>query len=221
MLRRVATMLMPALAMVAAGAHAQLATTVSTNAPGSYGGSLGLLNDDTYPPDTTQYRIDTVYDFPATTYFDFTFTGGLSSIGSFNVNVDNNDDYTISFYNGTMLITSRTILASDGVVSESRGGVETFSSSVLRSGTFLTNLTLLTPVQATFARVGAANGDGRYGIGEAAFFAALPGAVPEPAAWTMMILGFGLIGAFLRRRYIASEAAFTARVRAIAESGDS
>ncbi len=32
------------------------------------------------------------------------------------------------------------------------------------------------------------------------------GAVPEPAAWTMMIVGFGGIGAVLRRRRIASAA---------------
>jgi hypothetical protein len=31
-------------------------------------------------------------------------------------------------------------------------------------------------------------------------FPGLGGAVPEPAAWTMMILGFGGIGALLRRR---------------------
>jgi hypothetical protein len=34
-------------------------------------------------------------------------------------------------------------------------------------------------------------------------FRVLTGAVPEPATWAMMILGFGLVGASLRRRGIA------------------
>jgi hypothetical protein len=32
----------------------------------------------------------------------------------------------------------------------------------------------------------------------------LPGAVPEPATWTMMILGFGGVGALVRRRRVAT-----------------
>ena len=43
-------------------------------------------------------------------------------------------------------------------------------------------------------------------------------AVPEPAAWALMILGFGIIGSALRRRIAKSEAAFTRKVRAIATS---
>lgn len=43
--------------------------------------------------------------------------------------------------------------------------------------------------------------------------------VPEPATWGLFILGFGMIGMALRRRLRASDAAFTAHVRAIA-AGD-
>ncbi|MBS0333573.1 MAG: PEPxxWA-CTERM sorting domain-containing protein [Proteobacteria bacterium] len=32
---------------------------------------------------------------------------------------------------------------------------------------------------------------------------ASPGAVPEPAAWALLIVGFGLSGAMLRRRRLA------------------
>ena len=35
----------------------------------------------------------------------------------------------------------------------------------------------------------------------------LDGAVPEPASWALMILGFGLTGAALRRRRIVAVAA--------------
>ena len=42
-----------------------------------------------------------------------------------------------------------------------------------------------------------------YGSVEAVKFASNGGGVPEPAAWTMMILGFGGIGAMLRRRKLA------------------
>jgi len=43
--------------------------------------------------------------------------------------------------------------------------------------------------------------------------------VPEPATWMLLIMGFAMIGAGLRRRILRSEAAFTERMRRIA-SGD-
>lgn len=46
----------------------------------------------------------------------------------------------------------------------------------------------------------------------------LPPAVPEPAAWAMMILGMGMIGAALRRRIKVSEVNFTNRLRSISGS---
>lgn len=39
-----------------------------------------------------------------------------------------------------------------------------------------------------------------YGIGELTFTADAASAVPEPATWGMMILGFGMIGGVMRRR---------------------
>lgn len=39
-----------------------------------------------------------------------------------------------------------------------------------------------------------------YGIGELTYTADAAGAVPEPATWGMMILGFGVIGGAMRRR---------------------
>ncbi len=43
--------------------------------------------------------------------------------------------------------------------------------------------------------------------------------VPEPATWAMMMLGFGLIGAFLRRTFRRSEERFNAKIRRI-EAGE-
>jgi len=42
------------------------------------------------------------------------------------------------------------------------------------------------------------------------------GAVPEPGIWAMIVLGFGLIGAALRRTVLASERRFQQRIDAIA-----
>lgn len=44
--------------------------------------------------------------------------------------------------------------------------------------------------------------------------------LPEPATWLMLIGGMYGIGAALRRRHRASEAAFTAKVRAIAKGDE-
>ncbi|MEN2786102.1 PEPxxWA-CTERM sorting domain-containing protein [Sphingomonas qilianensis] len=43
-------------------------------------------------------------------------------------------------------------------------------------------------------------------------------AVPEPATWAMMVLGFGFVGAAMRRRIRVSEANFTNKIRALAEA---
>ncbi|MFT3977957.1 MAG: DVUA0089 family protein [Sphingomonas bacterium] len=43
-----------------------------------------------------------------------------------------------------------------------------------------------------------------------------PGAVPEPATWAMMILGFGAIGFAMRRARVRSDLRFNERVRRIA-----
>ena len=42
-------------------------------------------------------------------------------------------------------------------------------------------------------------------------------AVPEPATWGMMILGFGVVGAAMRRRVRASEVRFNAEIKSISQ----
>lgn len=58
------------------------------------------------------------------------------------------------------------------------------------------------------------------GTGQAFVTSKAKARLPEPATWVMLIGGMYGIGAVLRRRHRASEAAFTARVRAIAAERD-
>jgi PEP-CTERM motif len=95
------------------------------------------------------------------------------------------------------------------------GGLPAFNAT--NSYSFLLNTGTATPSQLHFGV-----GDGNFGDNSGAYritISPLAGAVPEPASWALMILGFGAVGAVLRRRHLASEAAFTAHVRAIAASG--
>lgn len=185
-----------ALTLTTAAVAAPLPTqVVASGTEGvDYFGSTDVLNDGVYPPDGTNYQTNTVYNFTTGTYFDFIFRRALS-IGSFNVTVDNNDDYTLSFYNGSTLLTTRTILSSQGNVG---GGVETFSSSPSLPGNYLSTLALATPITATDVKITASGGDGRFAIGEAEFFAPAS-AVPEAATWAMMLVGFGVVGFAMRR----------------------
>lgn len=205
--------LLPVAAMLpaAAGAQTLIATNTGTNAPpGGFAGNIAVLNDGIYPPNGQNYTIETVSNYASSTYFQFGF-GGTRSVSAFNLTVDNNDDYTVTFYDsGNVAVASRTVSTNQGVVG---GGVETFCSTVNCAGagvggTFLANLAIASPIQANYARIFSSAGDGLYSIGEAAFYETAPGAaVPEPTTWAMMIGGFGLAGAAVRRRR-ASAASF-------------
>lgn len=46
---------------------------------------------------------------------------------------------------------------------------------------------------------------------------AVPGAVPEPATWGMMILGMGAVGFAMRRRVRVSEAKFNTKIKRIVD----
>jgi hypothetical protein len=47
-------------------------------------------------------------------------------------------------------------------------------------------------------------GDEAWGISKLSLNGAAPGAVPEPATWAMMLAGFGLMGAAMRRKHNVS-----------------
>lgn len=161
---------------------ATLATTVS--ATGSYNGDLAVLNDGFVPADGTAYNAPEQVNFTnAPAEFRFSF-GTQVTVDSLLANVDNNDTYTFSFFDGTTLVGLLNIGAGEGSVGN---GVETFNR-------------IFAPTLATSVVVSASGGDNLYSIGEVQFGGTAVNAVPEPATWAMMIGGFGLLGAASRRR---------------------
>lgn len=134
-------------------------------------------------------------------------TGGLLNIGyiTANTNVDTRSptlaskvlDY-INIYEGDL----------DGTLQFS-GSVADFAGAAASQKTFAAN-TKYTVVVGTQPRVGLANADVEvngqnaqtYNYDRSISFSlsGVTGAVPEPATWAMMILGFGLVGAALRQR---------------------
>lgn len=188
-------LLAAAAALTTAGvaqAAVPIATTVTAN--GAYQGNIAYLNDGIFPANGSHYQDGTVFNFAASTVFNFAFDSA-QTIAGFKLHADNNDDYIVTLY-GVGETLTRTILASHGIMGF---GTETFTSDPALGGTYVAALSF-TPFVATRATVQARAGDGFYSIGEAQFFAApAAGAVPEPATWAMMLMGFGLLGAIQRR----------------------
>jgi len=87
------------------------------------------------------------------------------------------------------------------------GLLGTFGTTVFNVGS---SFTVVVPVAATRLYFGFA--DGFALTGPASFyndnggFVTVTTSVPEPASWALMIGGFGLVGAALRRRGIAARA---------------
>lgn len=89
------------------------------------------------------------------------------------------------------------------------GAFGTFTGQGLTSGTFTINpgynITYFAVKYATIFTLYNYNGqttfttDGKHGLSHLVFFGSV-GAVPEPATWAMMLLGFGAIGVSMRRR---------------------
>ena len=169
----------------------------ATTTAGSTNNDLSLLSDGVVPPDFTQWDNDTnvwTNDPSTTIRFDF---GGAVHIGSMLADVDNNDDYVFTFYNGDTQVWQTAALASDGFVTVSEGGLETFEGNNPSDPHYYSPFDFgngFTATSVVFS-VGPDN-DSSMGLGEVQFF----GGVPEPASWAMMVGGFGLAGTALRRR---------------------
>jgi len=178
-----------AASLATSAAAATITTTVS--ATGAYNGALSVVNDGVFPANGSNY--DSVQNVTFGAGFGgtpavFTFNFARSILDGFLATVDNNDKYIFEFFDGATLVNTASILGSEGSVG---WGVETFSRS-------------LSNFAATSVRVSTSAGDGRASLGEFQLTGtAVPvsGAVPEPATWAMMLLGFiGLGGAVRRRR---------------------
>jgi hypothetical protein len=108
-----------------------------------------------------------------------TYTVNLDAIYQLNrfvVQADDNDSYLLEWWDGGAWQTAWNIPA-----------VFTFGLVTRDSG-------LITPVTTDRLRFTATGGDAYYAISELQAFA-----VPEPATWALMLAGFGLAGAALRR----------------------
>jgi hypothetical protein len=143
--------------------------------------------------------------------FKFTLTGSLanySSGGGFSV-IDPLDDASFTIAgtgSGTLSIPTRlyVLSGSAGLSLAGEGGADIFD--------FLTppisDMTQHFVVHSTFVYALYQFQDIATTAGGLSFYAAsnvtfANGAIPEPAAWTLMIAGFGLIGTALRRRAVA------------------
>lgn len=77
------------------------------------------------------------------------------------------------------------------------------------SGTDL-GISTATYTNTDFATLGLTSGTYVYTFGQGAtadtFTIEIPGAVPEPSTWAMMLIGFGAIGASMRRRKVGYKA---------------
>lgn len=187
--------LMTAIAALAAAGTAQAAVPLATTVTASNGylGNLSNINDGIFPADGTSYQTSTVYNFSSSTVFTFTFDGP-QSVAGFKLNVDHNDNYVVTLWNGAASA-GGFVFSSDGVIS---AGTETFTSDPSYGGRYLSRLALPTTFVATHATVQASGGDSNYGIGEVQFYAPAASAVPEPATWGTMLLGFAALGGAMR-----------------------
>lgn len=114
----------------------------------------------------------------------FTFTLPTTGLGSGTVTTSINAfaslgdlDFTSVMINGTAATITR-------------------SAQGLNEVAFANDVPIFAGKLNTLTVNGLSRGNGSYG-GQLSF---APGAVPEPATWAMMIVGFGLVGSAMRRR---------------------
>jgi hypothetical protein len=154
-------------------------------APGVLAAQSSIV-DGAFVPESQQWNIDSWWwdedpsvnaaPVPTTIHLNNQYT-----IDRFVVQADNNDTYLLEYWNGASWLSAWTAPAIPGF------GLETRDSGAL------------TPFTTDFLRFTATSGDNYYSVSEIQAFGALAG-VPEPAAWALMILGFGGVGAAMRRR---------------------
>jgi hypothetical protein len=102
---------------------------------------------------------------------------GWYSIDKFTIQADDNDEYIVQYWTGSIWKNAWDLLPVGGVgLTTSSTAVPTFETDALRI-------------------LGGPDSDKYYAVSELQAFGA---AVPEPATWAMMLLGVGVIGAGLR-----------------------
>jgi hypothetical protein len=129
-------------------------------------------------------------------------TSGVSTLGAFTVSASHcvlptppvtrygEGEFTWSFESGDTLTGTYT-----GIFTIVPGGARTVQDYLILGGTGR-----FRDVRGTFQHEGTVVfGEGGVTRGQASFAGAIT-AVPEPATWAMMMLGFGMVGGMARRR---------------------
>jgi hypothetical protein len=151
--------------------------------PGSTPSNAGAPVDGSFEPENQQWNngsfwwdedlsINPAGPLSYVVYFDAAYT-----VNRFVVQADDNDTYRLEWWDGAAWQIAWDIAA-----------VNTFGLTTRDSGA-------LAPITTDRLRFTATGGDAYYAVSEIQAFA-----VPEPTTWALMIAGFGLAGAALRRR---------------------
>lgn len=164
------------LAAASAFSVASVASATTTVVPGSVGSTVGTATVQVTDPNNLALLTTNVPVGDVTSYFDFTVDG--PEIGKF----------SLTTTNGTITLLDLT----------AEGG-PTVLSSVMGTGTFAALLTSgVLNAGNTYRFAYSANLTSAGNVGGTATFSAA--AVPEPATWALMLLGFVGIGTAMRRR---------------------
>ncbi len=151
--------------------------------PGSAPSSHLNVVDGVFRPEGTQWNNGSFWwdqdasVNPAQVFLEI-FLNQVYTIDRFVVQADDNDSYLIEYWDGAAWLSAYAIPTqpSFGLVTRDSGA--------------------LAPISTNRLRFSATGGDNYYALSELQAFQA----VPEPATWMMMIGGFALVGAAMRRR---------------------
>lgn len=115
---------------------------------------------------------------------------------TFTFRIDQNGTGSGSLSTSTTALLSKTDIDILSVIVNGAAATKTVSADGLSEFFNISGVPILFGEVNNIVVTGFSRGAGSYG-GNATF---LPAAIPEPASWAMMVLGFGLVGAGVRNR---------------------
>lgn len=152
---------------------------------GGFNGSVSLLTDGYFPPESTQWQTNTVWWNGTTPIFTFNY-GSSANIEDIFLSVDNNDSYKVDYSADN--VNWNTLFTISSGYGETTWGMDTMST-LSSDPEYVAGLDF-SPVSAQYLRIYATGGDNYYSVGEFQAYGTNP--VPEPA--TMLLFGSGLAG---------------------------